>query len=125
MVKRTRLQVAALVAGAALIAGCGSGSPTSPASTTPRSATTGSAATSAPGRSVSKAAVELSTCSSTAARSRLSPTGKVRFLTQCRRAVKNGSASVIREAAQQCAKIIKQTVPAAAQASLIADCPKS
>jgi len=112
MVKRTRLQVAALVAGAALIAGCGSGSPTSPASTTPRSATTGSAATSAPGRS-------------TAARSRLSPTGKVRFLTQCRRAVKNGSASVIREAAQQCAKIIKQTVPAAAQASLIADCPKS
>jgi hypothetical protein len=121
MAKRVRLQVAVLMAGAAFIAGCGAESSTPATSSTPRRATTGSA----PISTGSRLAVELSTCSSTAARSRLSASGKARFLSLCRHAVNGADASVTRTAAQQCAHIIKQTVPAAAQADLIAGCPKS
>jgi len=121
---RVRLQVAVLVAGAAFITGCG-GSSTSGTSATPRGATTGPAATvTSSGSPARSAAVELSTCSSTAARSRLSPSGKAKFLTLCRQAVNATGASVMRDAARQCRQIIKQTVPAAAQAALIAGCPK-
>jgi hypothetical protein len=123
--KRRRSQVAVLVAGAVLIAGCGSGSSASGTSTAASRAATASTATAATSASGSRTAVELSTCTSTAARSRLSPKGKASFLTLCRHAVNGAGASVVREAAQQCAQIIKQTVPTAAQASLIAGCPES
>jgi len=122
------LRAAVLIAGAALIAGCGSGSSPSGTSTTQRGATTGSAATSSTasgGGTASSAAVELATCGSTAARSRLSRSGKARFLTLCKQAVNSADPSVKRDAAEQCQQIIKQTVPAAAQPALIAGCPKS
>jgi hypothetical protein len=125
MAKRMSLRGAVLVAGVAFIAGCGSASPASGTSTAAPHASTPSTATAPPSGSGSRTAVELSTCSSTAARSRLSATGKARFLTLCRHAVNGATATVVREAAQQCAQIIKQTVPTAAQASLIAGCPES
>jgi hypothetical protein len=125
----TMLMVLVLVAGAALIAGCGSGSSSAGTSASPPRATAVAAATSttsgASGRSGSRAAVELSTCNSTAARSRLSSTGKARYLALCKHAVNGAGASVVREAARQCVQIIKQTVPAAAQAALIGGCPES
>jgi len=124
MAKRVRVQLAVLAAGAAFIAGCGSGGATSPTSTAPTRAKTSSAATSTSSDGPGSAAVELSTCDSTAARSRLSATGKASYLALCRRAVNGAGASVMRAAAQQCLHIIKQTVPAAAQATLIAGCPK-
>jgi hypothetical protein len=128
MVKRVCLQVAVLVAGAAFIAGCGSSSSTSGAPATPRGATTGSVATSttpvASGGTTSTD-VELSTCSSTAARSRLSTSGKAKYLLLCKQAVDGSGASIKRVAARECQQIIKQTVPAAAQAALIAGCPKA
>jgi hypothetical protein len=128
MSTRARLQVAVLVAGA-FIAGCGSGSSSSGTSQTSRRDTAGSATTSTASGSLSgprsSAAVELSTCNSTAARSRLSPTGKAKYLTLCKNAVNGAGTTVTRDAARQCVHIIKQTVPTAAQASLIAGCPRS
>ena len=123
MVKRVRFQVAVLVAGAAFIAGCGSS--TSGTSSAPPARTGSAVRSTTSGAPGSRAAVELSTCNSTAARSRLSRAGKIRYLTLCRHAVNGADASVVRVAARQCAQIIKQTVPAAAQAALIAGCPGS
>jgi hypothetical protein len=124
MAKRAWLQIAGLVVGAALIAACGSSSPTTGATST-RGGSVGAGAGGSGGAATSRAAVELATCNSTAARSRLSTSGKAKYLTLCKQAVTGQGAKVKQDAARQCQQIIKQTVPTAAQATLIAGCPRA
>ncbi|HEX4107799.1 MAG TPA: hypothetical protein VHX88_06665 [Solirubrobacteraceae bacterium] len=119
MSARRRLLPAVATAGL-LLAGCGGSSHTVSTAT---GASSPSVVSGAPAGAPTPAEL-LSTCTATTDRSRLSAAGKVRYLTICREAVGGHDPAVEATAALQCRKIIVQTVPAPAQAGLIADCPR-
>jgi hypothetical protein len=120
MLKRLWLVILMTLVGSAALAGCGNSS----THTTMPSATSTTATSTTTGAAVAGLDVELATCTSTAARSKLSASGKAAYLAICKRAVTGHDPAVEQAAARQCRAIIDQTVPAAAQAAMSADCPR-
>jgi len=122
MVRRLCWVASSALIGVTLVAGCGgSGQTSTLPSTGTATVQTGATATTAAARSD----LELEICTSTAARSKLSASGKAAYLALCKRAVIGGDPAVERAAASQCRSIIDSTVPAAAQAAMTADCPRA
>jgi hypothetical protein len=133
MIKRIGSQIAVTALTMTLFAGCGSsGSSTSSPVAAPAGTTAASASSSSTGGNsgtqaasgTAGVASEILTCTSTAARSKLTTSGKAAYLTLCKQAVTGHAPAAKREAAQQCQEIIKTTVPAASQPPLDALCLK-
>ncbi len=142
MYKRLSSLLAVAAVGGALLAGCGSSSSSSTtASSTP--AASSSTSTAAPtststaassssasgGGSVAnnpavKAAV--AQCkSSINAQPTLSASAKAKLSAICDEAAKGDPASLKKAEAKVCVELVKETVPAAAQAQALASCPKA
>jgi hypothetical protein len=119
MLSRLCLVISMVFAGAVLIGGCGTSS-SGTTSAKPGTTAAVTTAAAAPGTGV-----ELATCTSTAARSKLSASGKAAYLALCKLAVGGNDPAAKQAAARQCRKIIDQTVPQAAQAAMSADCPRN
>jgi hypothetical protein len=125
VIKHRSLYLGSWLVVAVLLAGCGGSSSSIRTATSLRSqATTPVSSTTAGGASGIMRSAELSACSATAARSRLSSSGQSQYVRLCRKAIDGGDASVKAAAERLCRSIIKRTVPAAAFATLTAYCPK-
>ncbi len=130
MIKRLCSLVAIAAVGGASVAGCGG---SSSSSSSPRSSATPAATTSTSGGSTSvdlsknpNVAAAVAQCkASIAAAPTLSADAKTKLQSLCEEAAKGDPASLKKATAQVCQQIIKDTVPAGAQAQALASCPKA
>jgi hypothetical protein len=131
MIKRLCSLVAIAAVGGAFVAGCGGSSSSS--SSSPSSSATPAAATSTSGGSTTvdlsknpNVAAAVAQCkASIGASATLSADAKTKLQSLCDEAAKGDSASLKKATAQVCQQIVKDTVPAGAQAQALATCPKA
>jgi len=131
MIKRLCSLVAIAAVGGALVAGCGSSSSSSSSAATPAASPSSPAASTSTGSSGGAAAVPANLAAAVAqckasigAAPSLSADAKTKLESLCDQAASGKAVDIKKTTAEVCVEIVKDSVPASAQAAALAACPK-